>query len=70
MQLLIADRELTLPDIQACVRGKLKGKEAELFRSNQGFFAGHHRFILKMLLRTIATLEAQIETLLTSRFVV
>jgi transposase len=63
MQLLIADRELTLPDIQACVRGKLKGKETELFRSIQGFFTDHNRFILKMLLKTIATLEAQIEAL-------
>jgi len=63
MKLLIADRELALTDIQACVRGRLKGKEAELFRSIQGFFTGHHRFILKMLLRTIASLEAQIEAL-------
>ncbi len=63
MKLLIEDRELTLTDIQSCVRGKLKGKEAELFRSIQGFFTGHHRFILKMLLRTIASLESQIEAL-------
>ena len=63
MKLLIADRELTLTDIQSCVRGKLKGKEAELFRSIQGFFTGHHRFILKMLLSTIASLETQIEPL-------
>ena len=64
MHLLVADRErLTLSDIQSCVRGKLKGKEAELFRSIQGFFTDHHRFILKMLLSTIATLEAQIEAL-------
>jgi transposase len=38
MQLLVADRELTLSAIRTCVRGKLKGKEAELFRSIQGFF--------------------------------
>jgi transposase len=63
MKLLIEDRELALTDIQSCVRGKLKGKEAELFRSIQGFFTGHHRFILKMLLRTIASLESQIEAL-------
>lgn len=63
MQLLVADRELTLPDIRTCVRGKLKGKEEELFRSIQGFFTNHHRFILKMILQTIATLEAQIEAL-------
>ena len=63
MQLLVADRKLTLSDIQTCVRGKLKGKEAELFRSIQGFFTDHHRFVLKMILETIAMLEAQIEAL-------
>jgi len=64
MHLLVTDRErLTLSDIQFCVRGKLKGKEAELFRSIQGFFTDHHRFILNELLSTIATLEAQIEAL-------
>lgn len=63
MQLLVADRKLTLSDIQTCVRGKLKGKEAELFRSIQGFFTDHHRFILKTILETITTLEAQIEAL-------
>ncbi|MDP1992936.1 MAG: IS110 family transposase [Syntrophales bacterium] len=64
MHLLVTDRErLTLSDIQFCVRGKLRGKEAELFRSIQGFFTDHHRFILKMLLSTIAMLETQIEAL-------
>ena len=63
MKLLIVDRELTLTDIDACIRGKLKGKEVELFRSIQGFFMGHHRFILKTLLGTIANLEGQIEAL-------
>lgn len=63
MQLLVADRKLTLTNIQSCVRGKLKGKEEELFRSIQGFFTDHHRFILKTILETISMLEAQIETL-------
>jgi transposase len=64
MQLLVTNRErLTLSDIQSCVRGKLRGKEAELFRSLQGFFTDHHRFILEMLLSTIATLEGQTEAL-------
>ncbi len=64
MHLLVTDRErLTLSDIRACVRGKLRGKEEELYRSIQGFFTDHHRFILKMILETIATLEAQIEAL-------
>jgi len=64
MQLLVEDRKaLTLSDIQTCVRGKLKGKEVELFRSIQGFFTDHHRFILKTILATISMLEAQIDQL-------
>jgi transposase len=64
MHLLVTNRErLTLSDIQSCVRGKLRGKEAELFRSLQGFFTDHHRFILEMLLSTIARLEGQTEAL-------
>lgn len=62
MNLLVSDRKaLTLADIQLCVRGKLKGKEEELYRSIQGFFSDHHRFILKRLLETIGMLEAEIE---------
>ena len=60
MQLLIKGEPLQLSDIESCVRGKLKGKETELFRSIQGFFTGHHRFILKMILETVIGLEAQI----------
>jgi transposase len=63
MGLLVADRTLTLSAIQSCVRGKLKGKEEELFRSIQGFFTDHHRFVLNMLLATITSLEAQIAAL-------
>ena len=64
MQLLVEDRKaLTLSDIQGCLRGKLKGKEVELFRSIRGFFTDHHRFVLKTILDTIAMLEAQIDTL-------
>jgi transposase len=62
MNLLVSDRKsLTLSDIQLCVRGKLKGREEELYRSIQGFFSDHHRFILKRLLETIGMLEAEIE---------
>jgi transposase len=61
MNLLVSDRAtLTLADIERCVRGKLKGKEEELYRSIQGFFSDHHRFILKRLLYTIALLEEEI----------
>jgi len=61
MKLLVSDRvSLTLEDIVLCVRGKLKGKETELYRSIQGFFSDHHRFILTRLLHTIALLEEEI----------
>jgi len=60
MNLLVSDRALTLANIELCVRGKLKGKEKELYRSIQGFFSDHHRFILQRLLSTIATLEEEI----------
>lgn len=63
MQLLVADRKVTLSDIETCVRGKLKGKEEELFRSIQGFFTAHHRFILRTILETVTMLEAQIAAL-------
>lgn len=64
MRLLVEDGKiLTLSDVRSCVCGKLKGKEVELFRSIQGFFTDHHRFVLKMLLETISMLETQIDQL-------
>jgi transposase len=59
MNLLIDDRKPTLQAVRMCVRGKLKGKEAELLRSILGFFTDHHRFVLKTILETVAHLEAQ-----------
>lgn len=64
MNLLVCDHKaLSIEDIHLCVRGKLKGKEEELYRSIQGFFSDHHRFILKRLLQTIAMLENEISIL-------
>jgi len=61
MNLLLTDsQQLSLSDIEGCVRGKLKGKEHELCRSIQGFFTDHHRFILKRLLKTVSMLEKEI----------
>ncbi len=61
INLLVSGRQpLTLLDIEGCVRGKLKGKEEELYRSIQGFFSDHHRFILKRLLKTVVVLEKEI----------
>lgn len=64
MNLLVCDHKaLSIEDIHLCVRGKLKGKEEELYRSIQGFFSDHHRFILKRLLQTICMLENEISIL-------
>lgn len=62
MKLLIERKSnLTLSDIEYCVRGNLKNKVEELYRSVQGFFRDHHRYILKTLLETVDNLEKQIE---------
>jgi transposase len=64
MKLLISkDSPPTLPEIEACVRGSVRGKCQELYRSVQGYFEGHHRFLLTLLLETIEKLESQIEVL-------
>lgn len=63
MRLLITGGDLTPADISRCARGKLKRKEEELYRSIQGFFEDHHRYLLSSLLETIAVLETQIEGL-------
>lgn len=64
MTLLASDRDvIALSDIRGCTRGKLKGKEDELFRSIQGFFKDHHRFVLQTILETILHLERRIEIL-------
>ena len=49
MKLLIdkEPREVTKEDVEECLRGKLKAKGDELFRSIQGFFEGHHRWLLQ-----------------------
>jgi transposase len=62
MNILISqEREISLMDIEACAKGRLKKKAKELYRSIQGFFTQHHRYILSELLLTINTLEKQIE---------
>lgn len=50
-------------EVARCARGKLKKKVAELHRAIQGYFTDHHRFILATLLKTIRTLEEEIETI-------
>jgi len=64
MNLLSSNRQaITQEEVASCVRGKLKGKEDELYRSIQGFFTEHHRFLLKTLLRTIQSLESDVARL-------
>jgi len=61
MSLLSSNRsKITLEEVCSCVRGKLKGKENELYRSIQGFFTEHHRFLLRTLLDTIQSLEEDV----------
>lgn len=61
MNLLAAnDSAITLTAIEKGARTQLKNKADELFRSIQGFFTDHHRYILNSLLETINNLEKQI----------
>jgi transposase len=55
--------DITMKDIENCVRGRLKSHTQELYRSIKGFFTEHHRFLLQTLLSTIASLEATIASL-------
>jgi len=53
----------TLSEIESGVMGSLREKCQELYRSVQGYFEEHHRFLLALLLETIEKLESQIEIL-------
>jgi len=53
--LLRKTKRLKLSDVEECLRGKLKNKGQELFRSIQGFFEKHHQFLLKCHLVIIKT---------------
>jgi len=55
--------DITMKDIEDCVRGRLKSKTHELYRSIKGFFSENHRFLLQTLLATIASFENTIESL-------
>jgi transposase len=64
MKLLInSDSHPTLEQVEQCVAPSLKEKAAELHRSIQGFFDGHHRDLLRLLLESIEHLEDQIRRL-------
>ena len=55
--------DITMKDIEVCVRGTLKSKQHELYRSIKGFFTEDHRFMLQVLLSTISSLEDTIASL-------
>lgn len=63
MNLLIrkAPREITMEDVEFCLKGKLKPKGAELFRSIQGFFDEHHKWLLEESLAMIDYFQERIE---------
>lgn len=64
MKLLISKgSHPTLSEVEDCLRGSLKSKAKELHACVKGFFEGHHRRLLTMLLETIHHLEAQVEML-------
>jgi transposase len=63
MKLLISRETITIEEVKDCARGQLINKVEELYRSIQGFFEAHHRFLLESVLQTIENLEKQISSL-------
>ncbi len=57
--LLSGATEISIADIEFCAKGTLRDKVAELHRSIQGFFEGHHRFQLNSLLHILGILEEE-----------
>jgi len=62
INLLVSGKDIELEDVYACTRGKLKGKEDELFKSIMGFFSDHHRFQLVSMLDLIGAVGKQISS--------
>lgn len=63
---LLVDKEpleITKEDVEACLRGKLRAKGDELFRSIQGFFEAHHRWLLREQLEIIDYFQERISRL-------
>lgn len=53
----------SLGEVEQCLRGSLKAKRTEVYRSIQGFFEEHHRDMLALMLETIEKLESQVKEL-------
>lgn len=60
-RLLSGTFTLSLADVQECARGRLRDKAQELYRSIQGFFEEHHRFLLASMMRILKALEQENE---------
>lgn len=63
MRLLLEKSQITILDVAACAKGKLKSKTQSLCRAVNGCFRGHHRYVLSSLLSVIDTLGKEIEAL-------
>jgi transposase len=63
MALLVKRKKLTSAEVEVCLEGKLRKKGKELFRSVQGCFEEHHRFLLRRELAIIKTIEQEIATI-------
>jgi len=51
----------TLREVEQCLRGSLKEKRTEVYRSIQGFFEQYHPDLLALMLETIDKLESQVK---------
>ncbi|HOM28961.1 MAG TPA: transposase [Deltaproteobacteria bacterium] len=60
MDLLVSGEEITLDAVIRCTRGRLRGKEGELFKSIRGFFTEHHGFQLESMRTFVKRVERQI----------
>lgn len=58
-----SNKKLKLADVEGCLRGSLKKKVKELYRSVQGFLDDGHRFVLKSHMSVIKSLESQIKAI-------
>jgi len=63
MSVLMEKSEITISDVEACAKGRLKSKTEALCRAVNGCFRDHHRYVLGSLLLVIDTLGKQIEAL-------
>ncbi len=50
---------ISIEKIEECSKGSLKKKVPELYRSIQGFFEDHHRFLLTSLMRMVSIIESE-----------